>query len=162
MLTRHLIATAIALALAGPAVAQTQPGPPPVTAAQQKHQEITARQSHQRLVEAEKNLDKAIGQLKETPVEAPQAAPAQPTVTPQSAAFLQAEQALKDVRRAVDEIEIPQQRRQGVLDRLDDADSAMRMARQPEEADARRKKLEEALRRVQSEVRTAQEETPAK
>jgi len=37
----------------------------------------------------------------------------------------------------------------------------MRMARQPEEADARRKKLEEALRRVQSEVRTAQEETPA-
>ena len=103
MLTRHLLATAIALASAASAAAQNQSEPPAVTAAQQKHEEITARQSHQRLVEAEKNLDKAIGQLKETPVEAPPpVAPAQPTVTPQGAAFLQAEQALKDVRRAVD------------------------------------------------------------
>jgi hypothetical protein len=164
IVTRYLLATIAILALANPASAQGQPEPVPPTAAQQRHEELTMRQSLQRLDDAEKNLDKAIGQLKQAPVEpgAP-ASPAQPAaVSPQSAAIQQAEQALSDVRRAVDEIAIPQGRRQGVLDKLDDADSAMRMARQPEEADARRMKLEEALRRVQSEVRTAKEEGPAK
>lgn len=164
-MTRYLLATIAILALANPASAQSQPEPAPPTAAQQRHEELTMRQSLQRLHEAEKNLDKAIGQLQQAPAEAgqPRANAAQPTaVSPQSAAIQQAEQALNDVRRAVDEIAIPQERRQGVLDKLDDADSAMRMARQPEEADARRMKLEEALRRVQSEVRTAKEEGPVK
>ena len=162
-MARYLLVTIAILALANPASAQSQPEPP--TAAQQRHEELTMRQSLQRLHEAEKNLDKAIGQLQQAPAEAgqPRASTAQPTaVSPQSAAIQQAEQALNDVRRAVDEIAIPQERRQGVLDKLDDADSAMRMARQPEEADARRMKLEEALRRVQSEVRTAKEEGPVK
>jgi hypothetical protein len=164
MVRKYFLATAVAMAFTGAAAAQSQPEPAPATAAQQKHEELAARQSLQRLQEAEKNLDKAIGQLKEAPVDpAPRASAAQPTATsPQGAAFQRAEDALKDVRRAVDEVEIPQQRRQGMLDKLDDADSAMRMARQPEEADARRRKLEEALLRVQNEVRTAQGESPAK
>ena len=164
-MARYLLATIALLALANPPSAQSQPEPAPPTAAQQRHEELTMRQSLQRLHEAEKNLDKAIGQLQQAPAEAgqPRASAAQPTaVSPQSAAIQQAEQALNDVRRAVDEIAIPQERRQGVLDKLDDADSAMRMARQPEEADARRMKLEEALRGVQSEVRTAKEEGPVK
>ena len=60
----------------------------------------------------------------------------------------------------IDELDVPQDQRQTVLDKLDDADSAMRMARQPD-ADTERKRLRAALEEVHKEIEVAQEALPA-
>lgn len=160
---------ALAFALILPAYASAQSENPPATKAEIQHQELIAQQSLERLKSAAENLDEAIGNLKSVPekqAEAPKAA--QPAngaqfladSPDQHAAVQRAEQALHDVRRAIDEIGIPQDKRQRVLDRLDDADSAMRMARQPDAA-KERQRLAVALLAVQEEVQTAQEALPA-
>lgn len=125
--------------------------------AQKQMEELKTQQSLDRLSETRKNLQSAIEKLETNP-DAP--AVTTPGVTPQSAAMQQAEQALLDVRRAIDELDVPQDQRQTVLDKLDDADSAMRMARQPD-AETERKRLRAALEEVHKEIQAAQETLPA-
>lgn len=132
----------------------------PATKAQKQHEALITKQSFERLGETRKNLDQAIERLQKAPeAPAPNAAPATPGVGAQSAAIQMAEQALLDVRRAIDELDIPQEQRQAVLDRLDDADSAMRMARQPD-ADREREKLHKALQDVRKEIEVAEDKLP--
>ena len=159
---------AVAFLLTLPAYVAAQSDKPPATKAEIQHQQLITQQSLERLKSAAENLDEAIGTLKSVPekqAETPKAAPP-PAGTKfladspdQHAAVQRAEQALHDVRRAIDEIGIPQDKRQSVLDRLDDADSAMRMARQPDAANERQR-LAVALQAVQDEVQTAQKALP--
>jgi chromosome segregation ATPase len=124
---------------------------------QKQMEELKSQQSVDRLRETRKSLQSAIEKLETTP----DAAPAPATgVTQQGAAMQQAEQALLDVRRAIDELDVPQDQRQTVLDKLDDADSALRMARQPE-AKTERQRLRAALEQVHKEIEVAQETLPA-
>ena len=134
--------------------------PAPATAAQERHEQLMAQQSLDRLRQAEKNLQLAIEQLQQDPKPSDAAQPS-PGGIAQSAAMQQAEQAMNDVRRAIDEIKIASAQRQSLLDRLDDADSALRMARKPDAKDER-KQLQTALRDVQKEVGAAREAVPAK
>jgi chromosome segregation ATPase len=150
-----LFAAALALAIAPVTGAQAQESS--AAKAQKQMEELKSQQSVDRLRETRKNLQTAIERL-ET---ARDSSPA-PTagVTPQGAALQQAEQALLDVRRAIDELAVPQDQRQTVLDKLDDADSAMRMARRPD-ADSERQRLRAALEQVHREIEVAQETLPA-
>lgn len=131
----------------------------PATKAQKQHEELKTRQSLDRLRQTRKSLQSAIEKLETSPG-TPAPAPGAPGVTPQLSAMQQVEQALLDVRRAIDELDVPQDQRQTVLDKLDDADSALRMARQPD-ADAERKRLRAALEEVHKEIEVAQEALPA-
>jgi DNA repair exonuclease SbcCD ATPase subunit len=159
---------AFAFLLTLPAYVAAQSDKPPVTEAEKKHQELITQQSLERLKSAADSLDEAIAGLKAAPKQqaAAQAEPPAGTTQfladnpAQHAVVQQAEQALHDVRRAIDEIGVPEDKRQRVLDRLDDADSAMRMARQPDAA-KERQRLAVALQAVQQEVQSAQEALPA-
>ena len=166
MRIRLPIAAAFALAL--PAYAAAQSTEPPPTEAEIQHQQLITQQSLERLKSAADNLDEAIAGLKSAPRQQAAAAEAEPPVgttqfladnPAQHAVVQQAEQALHDVRRAIDEIGVPEEKRQRVLDRLDDADSAMRMARQPDAA-KERQRLAVTLQAVQEEVQTAQKALP--
>jgi chromosome segregation ATPase len=165
MRTRLPIAAAFALAL--PVYAAAQSTEPPPTEAEIKHQQLITQLSLERLKSAADNLDEAIAGLKSAPQQAATTEAEPPAGTTQfladnpaqHALVQQAEQALHDVRRAIDEIGVPEDKRQRVLDRLDDADSAMRMARQPEAA-KERQRLAVALQAVQEEVQTAQKALP--
>lgn len=153
------IAAALVLTLGTAFAAGAQsPEPAPATAAQERHEQLVAQQSLDRLRQAEKNLQSAIDHLQHDP-KPPDAAQPAPGGTAQSAAMQQAEQALNDVRRAIDEIKIANAQRQSLLDRLDDADSALRMARKPDAKDER-EQLQIALRDVQKEVGAAQLAVP--
>jgi hypothetical protein len=150
---RYLALAAIGMALSMIAAHAQQSTP---TKVQQQLEEMKSQQSIDRLRETRKNLQSAIEKLESTG-----GAPSPTTgVTPQGAALLQAEQALLDVRRAIDELDVPQDQRQTVLDKLDDADSALRMARQPE-AQGERQRLRAALEQVHKEIEVAQETLPA-
>lgn len=151
-----LLSAAVLLAVAPSAEAQETPA----TKAQKQHEELKTRQSFDRLRETRKSLQSAIEKLQTSPDASAPAPGAATGVTPQLAALQQVEQALLDVRRAIDELDVPQDHRQTVLDKLDDADSAMRMARQPD-ADAERKRLRAALEEVHKEIEVAQETLPA-
>ena len=151
------LALTLGIALTSDARAQE---PAPATAAQERHEQLMAQQSLDRLRQAEKNLQLAIEQLQQDPKPSDAAQPS-PGGIAQSAAMQQAEQAMNDVRRAIDEIKIASAQRQSLLDRLDDADSALRMARKPDAKDER-KQLQMALRDVQKEVSAAREAVPAK
>jgi hypothetical protein len=159
---------AVAFLLTLPAYVAAQSDKPPVTEAEKKHQELITQQSLERLKSAADNLDEAIAGLKSAPPQQATATQAEPPAgttqfladnPAQHAIVQQAEQALHDVRRAIDEIGVPEDKRQRVLDRLDDADSAMRMARQPDAA-KERQRLAVALQAVQEEVQTAQKALP--
>lgn len=161
-----IAALAMPLAAAAQAPAE-QSAAAAATEAQKRHEELAATQALDRLQQAEKNIGDAISALQNSiqqagpqggNSQAPSSAPAAAAVRP--AAIQQAEQALHDVRRAIDEIRVEQERRQRVLDRLDDADSAMRMARQPEARDEKQR-LAKALEAVQQEVKLAQNALPA-
>jgi hypothetical protein len=150
---RYLALATIGMALSMIAAHAQQSTPAKV---QQQLEEMKSQQSIDRLRETRKNLQSAIEKLESTG-----GAPAPTTgVTPQGAALQQAEQALLDVRRAIDELDVPQDQRQTVLDKLDDADSALRMARQPE-AQGERQRLRAALEQVHKEIEVAQETLPA-
>jgi len=153
-----LFAAALALAVAPSIDGRAQETP--ATKAQKQHEELKTQQSLDRLRETRKNLQSAIEKLETSPDAPAPAATATPGVPLQSAAMQQAEQALLDVRRAIDELDVPQDQRQTVLDKLDDADSAMRMARQPD-AQSERKRLRAALEEVHKEIEVAQETLPA-
>jgi hypothetical protein len=160
-MTFRTACVALLLALMLPAQAQT-PAPGTTAAEVQKRQQaLVAQQSQERLQQTRKNLNEAIEQLQRDPPanETVTSAQAKPGVAGRNNAIQQAEQALLDVRRAIDELEVPQQQRQEVLDRLDDADSALRMARQPE-TEQERKRLEQALLDVQKEIEQAQQSLP--
>jgi len=157
--TPCIIAVALTLGSAVASDARAQQ-PAPATAAQERHEQLMAQQSLDRLRQAEKNLQLAIEQLQQD-AKPSDAAPPSPGGVAQSAAMQQAEQALNDVRRAIDEIKIASAQRQSLLDRLDDADSALRMARKPDAKDEH-KQLQLALRDVQKEVGAAREAVPAK
>lgn len=129
----------------------------PVTKAQKQHEALISKQSFERLSETRKNLDFAIAQLEKEPASQAQTPPE--TVGGQNVVIQHAEQALLDVRRAIDELSIPQEQRQAVLDRLDDADSAMRMARQPDSA-SERERLHKALQNVRREIEVAEDKLP--
>lgn len=134
----------------------------PAKKAQERQEELVVEQSLARLRETRKNLQSAIEKLangSEAKAAQPANTPDLPGVRVQSPAIQQAEQALADVRRAIDELDVPQDRRQEVLDRLDDADSAMRMARQPD-AESERNRLREALEKVHKEIEVAQQTLP--
>jgi hypothetical protein len=159
---------AVAFLLTLPAYVAAQSDKPPVTEAEKKHQDLITQQSLERLKSAADNLDEAIAGLKSAPPQQATATQAEPPAgttqfladnPAQHAIVQQAEQALHDVRRAIDEIGVPEDKRQRVLDRLDDADSAMRMARQPDAA-KERQRLAVALQAVQEEVQTAQKALP--
>jgi len=150
-----LFAATLALAVAPAAEIRAQETS--AAKAQKQMEELKSQQSVDRLRETRKNLQSAIEKLETTPDSAP--APAT-GVTQQGAAMQQAEQALLDVRRAIDELDVPQDQRQTVLDKLDDADSALRMARQPE-AKTERQRLRAALEQVHKEIEVAQETLPA-
>lgn len=142
--------------------AQAQAPDSSAAKAQKRLEELTAQQSLERLQQTRKNLDQAIEQLQRDPQATnppPASKQTQAGIAVQSSAIQQAEQALLDVRRAIDELEVPQDRRQDVLDKLDDADSALRMARQPD-AENERKRLQQALLNVQKEIEQAQETLP--
>jgi hypothetical protein len=126
--------------------------------AQKQMEELKSQQSVDRLRETRKNLQSAIEKLETTGDAKP--APAAAGVSQQGTALQHVEQALLDVRRAIDELDVSQAQRQTVLDKLDDADSAMRMARQPD-AEAERKRLRVALEEVHKEIEVAQEALPA-
>lgn len=128
--------------------------------AQKQMEELKSQQSLDRLRETRKNLQSAIQKLEASPPAPAPDATVAPGVPAQGAAMQQAEQALLDVRRAIDELDVPQNQRQTVLDKLDDADSAMRMARQPE-GQAERQRLRAALEQVHKEIEVAQETLPA-
>jgi valyl-tRNA synthetase len=130
------------------------------TRAQKQMEELKSQQSLDRLRETRKNLQSAIEKLETTPSAPAPSAAGTSGATGQGAAMQQIEQALLDVRRAIDELDVPQDQRQTVLDKLDDADSAMRMARQPD-AEAERKRLRAALEEVHKEIEVAQETLPA-
>jgi chromosome segregation ATPase len=121
--------------------------------AQKQMEELKTQQSLDRLSETRKNLQSAIEKLETNP---DATVPGRPM---QSAAIQQAEQALLDVRRAIDELDVPQDQRLTVLDKLDDADSAMRMARRPD-SETERKRLRAALEEVHKEIQVAQETLP--
>jgi chromosome segregation ATPase len=150
-----LFAATLALAIAPAAGIRAQESS--AAKAQKQMEELKSQQSVDRLRETRKNLQNAIEKL-ETAKE-PSPAPAT-GVTQQGAALHQAEQALLDVRRAIDELKVPQDQRQTVLDKLDDADSAMRMARRPD-AESERHLLRAALEKVHKEIEVAQETLPA-
>jgi hypothetical protein len=152
-----LLAAALTIATASAADLRAQETS--AAKAQKQMEELKSQQSLDRLRETRKNLQSAIEKLETTGDAAPAPAPAT-GVTQQGAAFQQAEQALLDVRRAIDELSVPQDQRQTVLDKLDDADSAMRMARQPE-GQAERQRLRAALEEVHKEIEVAQETLPA-
>ena len=161
MKSPHNILAVLALTLGVALAADVQAqGPAPATAAQERHEQLMAQQSLDRLLQAEKSLQLAIEQLQQDAKPADAAQPS-PGGLAQSAATQQAEQALNDVRRAIDEIKIANTQRQSLLDRLDDADSALRMARKPDAQDER-KQLQVALRDVQKEVGAARQAVPAK
>ena len=158
--TRRIVAAlALMLGIAFASNAQAQE-PAPATAAQERHEQLIAQQSLDRLLQAEKSLQLAIEQLQQDAKPSDAAQPP-PGGAAQNAAMQQAEQALNDVRRAIDEIKIASAQRQSLLDRLDDADSALRMARQPDAKDEH-KQLQLALRHVQKEVGAARQAVPAK
>ncbi|HEX5778007.1 MAG TPA: hypothetical protein VFY21_04140 [Xanthobacteraceae bacterium] len=153
-----LLATALVLGVAPAADIRAQETS--ATKAQKQMEELKSQQSLDRLRETRKNLQSAIEKLETTPGAPAPAAGATTLATPQGAAMQQIEQALLDVRRAIDELDVPQDQRQTVLDKLDDADSAMRMARRPD-AEAERKRLRVALEEVHKEIEVAQETLPA-
>jgi hypothetical protein len=161
MVSRISCIAALLLSLVLPAQAQTSSPTTSAAEAQKRQAALVAQQSQERLQQTRKNLDEAIAQLqrgRQAPEPTP-STPAQTGVAAQNNAIQQAEQALLDVRRAIDELEVPQQQRQEVLDRLDDADSALRMARRPD-AEQERQRLQQALLDVQKEVEQAQQALP--
>ena len=160
MNARTIFMAAAALALAACFGASARAQETPATEAQKRHEELAVQQSLDRLQQTRKNLQGAIEKLASEPgANAAEAVPGAPGVALHGPAIQQAEQALLDVRRAIDELNVPQERRQEVLDRLDDADSAMRAARQPD-ADRERKRLQEALLEVHKEIELAQQTLP--
>ncbi len=159
MKVRNLLAAA-ALAVAFAPVADTRAQETSATKAQKQMEELKSQQSLDRLRETRKNLQSAIEKLETTPGAPAPSAGGTAAASPQAAAMQQIEQALLDVRRAIDELDVPQDQRQTVLDKLDDADSAMRMARRPD-AEAERKRLRAALEEVHKEIEVAQETLPA-
>ena len=159
MNVRSLLVVAT-LAVAFAPVADTRAQETSATKAQKQMEELKSQQSLDRLRETRKNLQSAIEKLETVPNAPVPSAGGIPAATPQGAAMQQIEQALLDVRRAIDELDVPQDQRQTVLDKLDDADSAMRMARRPD-AEAERKRLRAALEEVHKEIEVAQETLPA-
>ena len=159
MNVRSLLVVAT-LAVAFAPVADTRAQETSATKAQKQMEELKSQQSLDRLRETRKNLQSAIEKLETVPNAPVPPAGGIPAATPQGAAMQQIEQALLDVRRAIDELDVPQDQRQTVLDKLDDADSAMRMARRPD-AEAERKRLRAALEEVHKEIEVAQEALPA-
>ena len=159
MNVRSLLVVAT-LAVAFAPVADTRAQETSATKAQKQMEELKSQQSLDRLRETRKNLQSAIEKLETVPNTPVPPAGGIPAATPQGAAMQQIEQALLDVRRAIDELDVPQDQRQTVLDKLDDADSAMRMARRPD-AEAERKRLRAALEEVHKEIEVAQETLPA-
>jgi hypothetical protein len=151
---------AATLALAVAPAADTRAQETSAAKAQKQMEELKSQQSVDRLRETRKNLQSAIEKLETSPSTPAPAANAAPGVTLQPTAMAQAEQALLDVRRAIDELDVPQDQRQAVLDKLDDADSAMRMARRPD-AESERHRLRAALEQVHKEIEVAQETLPA-
>jgi hypothetical protein len=152
---------AVLLSLVQPAPAQAPSPGTPAAKAQKRQEALVAQQSQDRLQQTRNNLNAAIEQLQRNPQanEPANSAQSQAGVAVPSGPIQQAEQALLDVRRAIDELEVPEQQRQEVLDRLDDADSALRMARRPDAAEER-KRLQQALVGVQKEIEQAQQKLP--
>jgi hypothetical protein len=164
MSAQKLIVAASALLLAAMLGQDLHAQEAPAKKALERQEKLIVEQSLARLRETRKSLQSAIEKLASgsdaKTAQPAGAAPDMPGVSVQSPAIQQAEQALADVRRAIDELNVPQDRRQEVLDSLDDADSAMRMARQPD-AESERKRLGEALEKVHKEIEIALQTLPS-